>query len=165
MAVLMELCRDDQCSQCIKAICVLTSSNDRQIFERAKLTVHLVFLMKPFNELEILYAIEMAVEKFHNQNDAFFSDEQDTVISAEYVLYKKGKSLKKKCVDIIYIEVEERYCNIITEKKKFVIMMSLTKMLELLDSSRFSRTHRNYVVNGKIEEIIFNDNMVILKES
>jgi hypothetical protein len=33
--------------------------------------------MKPFNELEILYAIEMAVEKFHNQNDAFFSDEQD----------------------------------------------------------------------------------------
>jgi hypothetical protein len=26
--------------------------------------------MKPFNELEILYAIEMAVEKFHNQNDS-----------------------------------------------------------------------------------------------
>jgi DNA-binding LytR/AlgR family response regulator len=77
---------------------------------------------------------------------------------------KKGKSLKKVLIeDIIYIEVEERYCNI-TEKKKFVIMMSLTKMLELLDSSRFSRTHRNYVVNsGKIEEIIFNDNMVILK--
>jgi hypothetical protein len=54
--------------------------------------VHLV-LMKPFNELEILYAIEMA-EKFHNQNDAFFSDEQDTVISAEY-MFIKGKSLKK----------------------------------------------------------------------
>jgi DNA-binding LytR/AlgR family response regulator len=45
---------------------------------------------------------------------------------------KKGKSLKKVLIeDIIYIEVEERYCNIITEKKKFVIMMSLTKMLEL----------------------------------
>jgi DNA-binding LytR/AlgR family response regulator len=43
-------------------------------------------------------------------------------------------------------------------------MMSLTKMLELLDPSRFSRTHRNYVVNSKIE-IIFNDNMVILRES
>jgi DNA-binding LytR/AlgR family response regulator len=74
--------------------------------------------MKPFNELEILYAIEMAVEKFHNQNDAFFSDEQDTVISAEYMFIKKGKSLKKVLIeDIIYIEVEERYCNIITEKK------------------------------------------------
>jgi DNA-binding LytR/AlgR family response regulator len=31
---------------------------------------------------------------------------------------KKGKSLKKKwLMDIIYIEVEERYCNIITEKE------------------------------------------------
>jgi two-component system LytT family response regulator len=148
-----------------KPFVFLTSSNDRQIFERAKLTRPFSFLMKPFNELEILYAIEMAVEKFHNQNDAFFSDEQDTVISAEYMFIKKGKSLKKVLIeDIIYIEVEERYCNIITEKEKFVIMMSLTKMLELLDSSRFSRTHRNYVVNsGKIEQIIFNDNMVILK--
>jgi DNA-binding LytR/AlgR family response regulator len=97
-----------------KPFVFLTSSNDRQIFERAKLT-H-CFLMKPFNELEILY-IEM-VEKFHNQNDAFFSDEQDTVISAEYMFIKKGKSLKKVLIeDIIYIEVEERYCNIITEKK------------------------------------------------
>jgi DNA-binding LytR/AlgR family response regulator len=148
-----------------KPFVFLTSSNDRQIFERAKLTRPFSFLMKPFNELEILYAIEMAVEKFHNQNDAFFSDEQDTVISAEYMFIKKGKSLKKVLIeDIIYIEVEERYCNIITEKEKFVIMMSLTKMLELLDPARFSRTHRNYVVNlGKIEEIIFNDNMVILK--
>jgi DNA-binding LytR/AlgR family response regulator len=90
--------------------------------------------MKPFNELEILYAIEMAVEKFHNQNDAFFSDEQDTVISAEYMFIKKGKSLKKVLIeDIIYIEVEERYCKY--RKEKFVIMMSLTKMLELLDQS------------------------------
>jgi DNA-binding LytR/AlgR family response regulator len=78
--------------------------------------VHLVFLMKPFNELEILYAIEMAVEKFHNQNDAFFSDEQDTVISAEYMFIKKIFE-EKLIEDIIYIEVEERYCNIITEKK------------------------------------------------
>jgi hypothetical protein len=41
--------------------------------------------------------------------------------------------------------------------------MSLTKMLELLDRLG-SVELRNYVVNsGKIEEIIFNDNMVILK--
>jgi FixJ family two-component response regulator len=71
MAVLMELfCRDDQCSpNASKPFVFLTSSNDRQIF--AKLTRPFSFLMKPFNELEILYAIEMAVEKFHNQNDAF----------------------------------------------------------------------------------------------
>ena len=50
-----------------KPFVFLTSSQDRQIFERAKLTKPFSFLMKPFNELEILYALEMAVEKFYEQ--------------------------------------------------------------------------------------------------
>ncbi|MFT7336218.1 MAG: two-component system LytT family response regulator, partial [Porticoccaceae bacterium] len=148
-----------------KPFVFLTSSNDRQIFEKAKLTRPFSFLMKPFNELEILYAIEMAVEKFHNQNDVFLGDdEQDTVISDEYMFIKKGKSLKKVLIaDIVYIEVEERYCNIITAYEKFVILISLIKILELLDASKFCRTHRNYIVNSeKIVEIIPADNLVLL---
>jgi two-component system LytT family response regulator len=148
-----------------KPFVFLTSSNDRQIFERAKLTRPFSFLMKPFNELEILYAIELAVEKFNNQNDTFFDDDnQDTVISDEFLFVKKGKSLKKVLItDIVYIEVEERYCNIITEKEKFVILISLIKILELLDASKFCRTHRNYIVNSeKIVEIIPADNLVLL---
>ncbi|UQD56215.1 LytTR family DNA-binding domain-containing protein [Flavobacterium sp. K5-23] len=147
-----------------KPFVFLTSSNDRQIFERAKLTRPFSFLMKPFNELEILYAIEMAVEKFHDQNDVFFSDEQDTVISSEFLFIKKGKALKKVHIaEIVYIEVEERYCNIITENEKFVILISLTKILELLDTSIFCRTHRNFIVNTeKIIEIIPSDNLIVL---
>lgn len=66
--------------------------------------------------------------------------------------------------DIIYIEVEERYCNIITAHEKFVIMISLTKISALLAKNKFVKTHRNYIINTeKIEEIILNDNLVILK--
>ncbi len=142
----------------------LTSSTDRKIFERAKLTQPFSFLMKPFNELEILYAIEMAVEKFYAQNDVFLSDEEDTVISKDYLFIKKGKSLKKVLLnDIIYIDVEEKYCNIITEKEKFVILISLTKILDLLDNAIFCRTHRNFIVNTeKIVEIIPADNLILL---
>jgi DNA-binding LytR/AlgR family response regulator len=147
-----------------KPFVFLTSSTDRQIFERAKLTQPFSFLMKPFNELEILYAIEMAVEKFYAQNDVFFGEE-DTVISKDYLFIKKGKALKKVLVsDIIYIEVEEKYCNIITEKEKFVILISLIKILELLDNTMFCRTHRNYIVNSeKIMEIILGDNLILLE--
>jgi DNA-binding LytR/AlgR family response regulator len=143
----------------------LTSSQDRQIFERAKLTKPFSFLMKPFNELEILYAIEMAVEKFYDQTNVFLAEEQDTVISNDYLFIKKKNALKKVALnDIIYIEVEERYCNIITEKEKFVILISLTKISELLDKTKFIKTHRNSIVNSdKIEEIILADNLIILK--
>ena len=120
--------------------------------------------MKPFNELELLYAIEMAVEKFYNQNDVFSGDEEDTVISDEHLFIKKGKSLKKVLVsDIIYVEVEDKYCNVVTEKEKFVILMSLTKMIKFLNSSLFYQTHRRFIVNiEKIEEITLSDNLILL---
>lgn len=147
-----------------KPFVFLTSSTDRKIFERAKLTQPFSYLLKPFNELEIQYAIEMAVEKFYAQPDVFLGDEEDTIISDDYLFIKKGKTLKKvQLADIIYIEVEEKYCNIITEKEKFVILISLTKILKMLDSSLFCRTHRNYIVNtAKIIEIIPADNLIIV---
>lgn len=148
-----------------KPFVFLTSSQDRKIFERAKLTKPFSFLMKPFNELEILYALEMAIEKFYDQTNVFLSEEQDTVVSNDYLFIKKKNALKKVSLeDILYIEVENRYCNIITEKEKFVILISLTKISELLDKNKFVKTHRNYIVNkDKIEEIILSDNLIILK--
>ena len=147
-----------------KPFVFLTSTTDRSIFERAKLTNPFSYLLKPFNELELLYALELAIEKFYAQNDVFLGDEEDTVISSEFLFIKKGKSLKKVTItDIIYIEVEEKYCNIVTEKEKFVILISLTKILELLNPNMFYRTHRNYIVNSdKIIEIIPADNLIIL---
>lgn len=149
----------------IKPFVFLTSSKDRQIFERAKLTHPFSFLLKPFNELEILYAIEMAVEKFYAQTNVFLSKDQNTVISKDYLFVKKKNALKKVLItDILYIEVEERYCNIVTESEKFVILISLTKIMELLDDTIFYRTHRNFIVNSqKIEEILVSENLIILK--
>ncbi|GAB1857715.1 hypothetical protein MHTCC0001_25520 [Flavobacteriaceae bacterium MHTCC 0001] len=147
-----------------KPFVFLTSSSDRAIFERAKLTQPFSYLMKPFNELELLYALEMAVEKFYAQQDVFLGETEDTVIGKDYLFIKKGKSLKKVFLsDIIYIEVEEKYCNIITLQEKFVILISLTKILKLLGDTVFCRTHRNFIVNTeKIEEIIPADNLIKL---
>ncbi|MBZ4041873.1 LytR/AlgR family response regulator transcription factor [Flavobacterium hibisci] len=148
-----------------KPFVFLTSSKDRQIFERAKLTKPFSFLLKPFNELEILYALEMAVEKFYEQTNVFHSEDQNTVVSRDSLFIKKNKILKKVQIkDILYIEVEDRYCNIITDAEKFVILISLTKIIQLLDAAKFCQTHRNYIVNlSKIEQINVNDNLIILK--
>ena len=149
----------------LKPFVFLTSSQDRQIFEKAKLTKPFSFLMKPYNELEILYALEMAVEKFYEQPNVFSSEEQNTVVSKEFLFIKKKNSLKKIALqDIVYIEVENRYCNIFTENEKFLIQISLNKIRKLIDEKKFIRTHRNYVVNkDKIDEIILSDNLIILK--
>ena len=148
-----------------KPFVFLSSSRDRQIFERAKLTQPFSFLMKPFNELEILYALEMAIEKFYAQPNVFLSEDQDTVISKDYLFIKKRKTLNKIHVtDILYVEVEDRYCNIITADEKFVVQMSLSKIMEILNPQYFSRTHRNFLVNtSKITQITPQDNLVLLE--
>ena len=148
-----------------KPFVFLTSSKDRQIFERAKLTKPFSFLLKPFNELEVLYAIEMAVEKFYEQNNTFAKEDSEAVIGNDYLFIKKKSSLKKVAInEIIYIEVEERYCNIITSNEKFLVALSLTKITTLLDTNRFVKTHRNYIVNkNKITEIILQDNQIVLE--
>jgi DNA-binding LytR/AlgR family response regulator len=126
-----------------KPFVFLTSSKDRQIFERAKLTKPFSFLLKPFNELEVLYAIEMAIEKFYEQTNVFVSEEQDTVIGNSHLFIKKKNALKKVALqDIIYIEVEERYCNIITSNENYLVALSLTKITEFLDTNTFAKTHR-----------------------
>ncbi|WP_237275166.1 LytR/AlgR family response regulator transcription factor [Tenacibaculum ovolyticum] len=149
----------------LKPFVFLTSSKNRQIFERAKLTKPFSFLLKPFNELEMLYALEIAVEKFYEQSNIFSSEDKNTVISQDYLFIKKTNTLRKVMLSsILYIEVDDRYCNIITEKEKYIIQVSLGKISELLDSNIFIRTHRKYIVNSNaIEQIILNDNLLILK--
>ncbi len=148
-----------------KPFIFLTSSTDRNIFERAKLTKPFAYIIKPYNELELIYAVEQAIERFYDQPNALSVEDENAVIGDEYLFIKKGKSLKKvHTSDIIYVEVEEKYCNIITQKEKFVILISLVKILELLSSTKFCRTHRNFIVNtDKIVEIVPRDNLIILE--
>ncbi|MBI1836099.1 MAG: response regulator transcription factor [Flavobacteriia bacterium] len=148
----------------MKPFVFLTSSKDRQIFERAKLTKPFSFLMKPFNQLEVLYAIEMAIEKYYDQNLMFSSVEQ-LVNSQDFLFIKKKCNLVKVFKsDIIFIEVEDRYCNIFTENEKFVVQISLTKMESYLGKEIFTRTHRNYLINkNKISEIDITDNLIYLQ--
>lgn len=151
----------------LKPFLFLTSSKDREIFERAKLTNPFRYLLKPFNELELLYAIEMAIEKFYGQLNVFASKDEDTVIASEYLFIKKKSVLKKvKLQDIIYIEVENRYCNIITTQEKFVIQISLSKINEYLNAQLFQQVHRKYIVNvHSIEEITLSKGILLLKNN
>ncbi|AQX85738.1 response regulator transcription factor [Elizabethkingia bruuniana] len=146
-----------------KPFVFLTSSSDRQIFERAKLTKPFSYLLKPFNELEILYAIEMGIEKFYQKEDTF-SIMHNSIMGTDSIFVKKGKSLKKVLIkDIIYIEVEERYCHVVTITERFLIQISLTKILPILDSDKFIRTHRNFIANiDKIIEVTLSENIILL---
>jgi DNA-binding LytR/AlgR family response regulator len=107
----------------------------------------------------------MAVEKFYDQKDNLDSENQNVVLSTDYFFVKKNKSLKKVNIrEIIYIEVEERFCHLITLKENFIVTLSLKKLVEYLNEDIFAKSHRNFMVNiDRINEINMKDNLIIME--
>lgn len=142
----------------------LTNSKDRQVFKAAHLTHPYSFLLKPFNELEIFYAIEISIEKCYDQSSVFTSVTQGAVMGSDFLFVKRNSALVKVGIaDIIYIEVAERYCHIVTLKDKFVVQMTLKKILEILVPYGFIQTNRSYIINrSSVVEIVPVRNEILL---
>lgn len=143
----------------------LTSMQSKVVFDQAKLTRPYTYLLKPFNKLELLFALELAIEKYNEQDNSISIDAKNAVLSPSFLFLKKKRSIKKVQVDTIdYIEVEGKYCNIFCENDTYLIRLSLKKVNELLQNKHFVQVHRNYMVNlQKVEEIFINDNLILLK--
>lgn len=142
----------------------LTSMQSKAIFDEAKLTNPLVYLLKPYNKLELLYSLELAIESCYQQNNSISFADDSGVLSPKYLFIKHKRSVVKVDVDAInYIDVKEKYCNLQCNEGRYLIKLSLIKLKEMLNNDNFKQVHRNYLVNMKsIKEIYLEDNLIIL---
>jgi len=142
----------------------LTSMQSKAVFEEAKFTNPFSYLLKPFNELEILYALELAVESHFKQTNSISFNDDNAVLSPNFLFIKKSKSVVKVDVaSINHIEVQEKYCSLLCDEGNYLIKMSLKKVIELLNNDNFKQVHRNFLINiKKIKEIYFEDNLIIM---
>lgn len=143
----------------------LTSMQSKTVFDEAKLANPYTYLLKPFNKLELLYSLELALEKFHQQSSSISLSDKNAIVSPSFLFIKKKRSVVKvDTTSIIYVEVEEKYCNIIAQNGNYLIKLSLSKVKNLLNDVDFAQTHRSYLVNKKmIQEIYFEDNLLVLE--
>ena len=147
-----------------KPFVFLTGATDRNTFEVAKLTAPFSYLLKPFNELELLYAIELAVEKFANEIGVFSSEQYPYVIINESFFIKKRDFLVKVPVNsITHIEVKGKYLSIYSDSNSFLVQLSLTELLRRLPEKQFIRVNRSVAVNlDKVVSISTVDDQMIL---
>jgi two-component system LytT family response regulator len=144
----------------------LTSMQSRMVFDQAKLTQPFTYLLKPFNDLELQYSIELAIEKYFLQKNTLLnvSKEKRVLLSSEFIFVKKKCSVKKVSISTInYIKFENKYCELISDDETYLIKLSLTCIKDILPKNSFKQIHRNYIVNiQKIKEIYFQDNLILL---
>mgnify|MGYP005749677611 CR=1 FL=1 len=126
----------------------LTANSDEASFQMAKQTKPYAFISKPFHKLELQRTIELVVEKIKADSPEF-RDTNSLVESLDDRIFirNNGKLIKLMLDDILYIEAERNYCNIITTAQNYLIVSPLNTFCQKMENKDFLRVHRSFVVN------------------
>lgn len=134
----------------------LTSHADPTIRERATAVKPNAYLLKPFNDLQVCIAIEVALKNFSNnvsEHDMLekrqFSENENQVLHIKDSLFlKKQHHFERvQLQDILFLKADSNYCSVHTKSDRFIYSVGLNKVEEQLPHSRFMRVHRSYVIN------------------
>jgi DNA-binding LytR/AlgR family response regulator len=112
---------------------------------RAKQTYPANYLSKPYNEAELVRAIELA---FNNTQEPRASRPKS---SGEDVFLRTDnqKFIRIGFKEVLYIKADRSYCKVITDKNTYMMCSSMKEVHEKFDNADFIKVHRSYVVNTK----------------
>ncbi len=148
-----------------KPFIFLTKSADKATFDKARETQPDSYLLKPFNPLEVQYAIELAIEKHYGGGGAFTA-KNDLALEGDHDFFiKKGNVLHRvSTADIYFVEVDGKYSQLSTASEAYLVQWSLKHVIDKINRSDFIRVHRNYAINTQmISKVHLKDHHLILK--
>jgi DNA-binding LytR/AlgR family response regulator len=132
-------------------IIFITAFKDRETFQQAKLTLPKAYLTKPYDTRSLQSAIELAIFNAPVEDATGFQPE---AMGDTFYIKDNNRLVKIRLRDILVVEVDEKYCFILTDQKRHIINMRLKDLLEKLPQEDFIQVHRSYVVRkSAIEEI------------
>ncbi len=137
-------------------IIFLTDLDDDRTFNRAKYTNPASFIPKPFNLRSMSFAINLALHNISKQQLAATAivaeptegkNKQFHFLSDRIFIREKDGYQKVEVNDILWIEADGAYCNIITKNKVYKIAISSSEFERRYQHEHLVRIHRTYIVN------------------
>jgi len=138
----------------------LTAYTDRSTVDKAKETEPYGYIIKPFKEIDIQTAIEIALYKHSREQvvkkerDFYYSlvEKQE---SPDMIFVKANQRLVKiRYVDIYFIEALKDYVVINTAERRYTIHSTMKEIERKMPEKDFVRVHRSFIVRlDKIKEI------------
>jgi DNA-binding LytR/AlgR family response regulator len=132
----------------------LTDIDDHDTLVRAGKAMPAAYLVKPFNERQVLASIHHALQNTSLKRTPA-PDEKTDPTEEYYVLnnclfLKKDRdsSFKKVAIDqILYIKAERAYSIIYTVDAQYVQSSSMNKVYDKINHPSFVQVHRSFIVN------------------
>jgi DNA-binding LytR/AlgR family response regulator len=140
-------------------IIFITSLLDDLTFQRAARANPIHFITKPFSDLQLQRSIELSIRSLAKLKEEPW--ENDVVFKDHLFIKVRQKLEKIATADILFIEADGRYCQIITEDKKFLVRLSLQELSGMLSGTAFIPVHRSYLLNAsKLKNIDLQDSFI-----
>ncbi len=134
----------------------VTAFVDPATIERVKHTFPYGYIVKPYSDIDIKIAIDIALSRAANVSASKTlssgSQKENTVF------IKTDKGLKKiEINEILWIEAYDYYSFIHTRNEKILTTVTLKELEQKLNTEIFVRIHRKYTINiNHIERIVGN---------
>ncbi|WP_421871196.1 LytR/AlgR family response regulator transcription factor [Marinoscillum sp.] len=143
-------------------IIFLTAFDDAQYLERASEVEPSAYIVKPFEQRNLIVAIKLAFRNLASANTD--ENEEDAFFVHDRIFIKEGSRFNKLMVDQIdFVEAVGSYCDIYTGNKKITLTINLKHFISKLDHPHFMRVHRSYLINFTAIDS-FEGNMVYIGE-
>ena len=144
----------------------ITSLKEKKLYQKAKQTSYIGYLIKPFDEVTLQSTIEYALSKQKSEVVSQGDVKKWTagLVAGNSVFIKHNSQLFKVFIsDIIYLEAKGKLSLIHTKEKNLISNTSLSKLLFALPQSVFMRIHKSYVVNSNhIHKLILKNNEILI---
>jgi two-component system, LytTR family, response regulator len=103
------------------------------------------YLLKPYSFERFLKAVNKILEL----------SQKETIPVVSNIFVKSGYALENINVDdILYIEGQKEFLQIVTKHKKVMTLMTFNALLDMLPVGKFVRVHKSFVVSiSKIENV------------
>lgn len=128
----------------------ITSFFDKATIDKVERTNPAAYIVKPFQEKNLLVNIELALHKTQQRLAG-----KKTVDTIEKVFVKhKHELIALQTDDITFLEAYDNYTHVFTDKDKYLLSHTLKSIEEKLHQSGFIRVHKSYLLNiAKISSI------------
>ncbi len=134
----------------------LSDYDDAKTVDRAKQTHPANYLSKPFNENELIRAVDIAVANAQVMPNKQMSSSNHVLLRTDTQNY-----IKLDYKEILFLKADRSYCNVITLAQEFKLSTSMNHVHEQLGRPEFVRISRSFVVNvTKVDRL--NGNMICL---
>ncbi len=137
----------------------VTANIDETTYSRAKRTKPEAFIAKPFKRLDLARAVELALIRMASDDHDLPEIKHDDAIPA-YVLDDRifvkyrDQMVKVFLHDILFAEADRNYCKVFTADRDYLMTLPLKTFEIKLNSDRFLRIHRSYIVNlAKVDSL------------